>query len=251
MVGNTFPIEVKGLCKAFDDNVILDGINLRLLEGEIFYVVGPSGTGKSVLTRCCMGLMPADAGEVFFYGEPTPPFGSKRWIALRRQVAMVVQFPALLEERSVAENIAVAARYGAGLTCHQADLRAAEVLERLRLSALAKTMPGALGPGRAKAVALARALAVGAKTLILDEPTTGLDPIQANLVDRAIVEVVRVTGVSCLVISHDLDGMQKVADRAVMLYRGRALVQGAPEELRRNPDPVWQQFLNGRAEGPL
>ncbi|MBM65537.1 MAG: ABC transporter ATP-binding protein [Myxococcales bacterium] len=247
----TQPIRVTNLSKAFGDQVVLDGIDLHVDHGEILYVVGPSGTGKSVLSRCVLGLMAPDGGQIELDGRPIPEFGAPEWLSVRRRVAMVVQFPALLEERSVVENIALAARYGRGLRAVQADRMALDLMERLQIRHLAFTDPGDLGPGLAKAVALARALAVGASTLVLDEPTTGLDPIQAKVVDEAIVEVVRSAGLACLVISHDLEGMQKVADRALMLYQGKVHVAGTPASLASEPDPVWQQFLRGEAEGPL
>lgn len=247
----TQPIHVTNLSKSFGDQVVLDGVDLHVDHGEILYVVGPSGTGKSVLSRCVLGLMAPDEGQIELDGRPIPGFGAPEWLSVRRRVAMVVQFPALLEERSVVENIALAARYGRGLRAVQADRMALDLMERLQIRHLAFTDPGDLGPGLAKAVALARALAVGASTLVLDEPTTGLDPIQAKVVDEAIVEVVRSAGLACLVISHDLEGMQKVADRALMLYQGKVHVAGTPASLESEPDPVWQQFLRGEAEGPL
>jgi phospholipid/cholesterol/gamma-HCH transport system ATP-binding protein len=251
MAEQEYPIVVRGLHKAFGDHKVLQGIDFKLAAKEILYVLGPSGTGKSVLSQCALGFLVPDQGEVLLGGVAIPELGDERWLALRRQTALVVQTPALLEERTVHENIALAARHALGTRSRNADRRASELLERLHLKHLGKVRAAELGPGIAKAVALARALAVGAKTLVLDEPTTGLDPIQALVVDEAITDVVRSEGVSALVISHDLESMKKVADRAILLYAGRVQVRGTPAELLNHPDEIWQQFQAGRAEGPL
>jgi phospholipid/cholesterol/gamma-HCH transport system ATP-binding protein len=245
------PIRVTGLHKAFGSHNVLEGIDLTLGRGEVLYVVGPSGTGKSVLSSCILGLLKPDSGEVLLEGQPIPAPGDRSWLAIRRRIAMVVQQPALLEERTVHENIALGARYGAGLETRRADARADELLDQLHLRHLRRLPAAELGPGMAKAVAVARALAVGAHTLLLDEPTTGLDPIQAQMVDEAIRDAAESEGISGLVISHDLESMKKVADRAIMLYAGRVRVCGTPAELAETSDAVWQQFLAGDAEGPL
>ena len=181
--------------------------------------------------------------------------GSRRLVTRLGCVApphgVVVQTPALLEERTVHENVALAARHALGMSTSDADQRATSLLSDLNLRHLSKQRAAGLGPGIAKAVALARALAVGAQTLILDEPTTGLDPIQAMVVDEAITDAVRSEGVSALVISHDLESMKKVADRAILLYDGGIRVRGTPSELLNHEDEIWQQFQAGRAEGPL
>ena len=181
--------------------------------------------------------------------------GSRRLVTRlgwRCGTALVVQTPALLEERTVHENVALAARHALGMSTSDADQRATSLLSDLNLRHLSKQRAAGLGPGIAKAVALARALAVGAQTLILDEPTTGLDPIQAMVVDEAITDAVRSEGVSALVISHDLESMKKVADRAILLYDGGIRVRGTPSELLNHRDEIWQQFQAGRrAEGPL
>jgi phospholipid/cholesterol/gamma-HCH transport system ATP-binding protein len=247
----TAPITVSNLHKAFGDHEVLRGIDLTLNAEEILYVLGPSGTGKSVLSQCMLGFLKPDQGHIELHGQPIPALGDPRWLEWRRQTAMVVQTPALLEERTVHENVAVAARQAQGLSTKAADQRAMALLERLHLKHLARVRAAGLGPGIAKAVALARALAVGAKTLVLDEPTTGLDPIQALVVDEAITDAVRSEGASALVISHDLDSMKKVADRAILLYAGRVQVQGTPAQLLNHTDELWQQFQAGRAEGPL
>ena len=247
----SLPVQVRGLHKAFGEHRVLEGIDLDLGLEEILYVLGPSGTGKSVLSKCILGFLRPDRGEVLLDGRPIPGPDDPIWLAWRRQTALVVQTPALLEERSVHENIALAARHGAGLRQAAADKRATALLTQLHLRHLGRVAASELGPGIAKAVALARALAVGAKTLLLDEPTTGLDPVQGLVVDEAITDAVRSEGVSALVISHDLESMKKVADRAILLYGGVVHVEGTPNELLNHVDPVWQQFQAGRAEGPL
>jgi phospholipid/cholesterol/gamma-HCH transport system ATP-binding protein len=245
------PITIRNLHKGFGDLKVLQGVDLELAHQEILYVLGPSGTGKSVLSQCVLGFLAPDQGEIFLNGEPIPEVGHPDWLSWRRQTALVVQTPALLEERTVHENVALAARHALGMSTKAADRRATELLSALNLRHMGKQRAAGLGPGIAKAVALARALAVGATTLILDEPTTGLDPIQGMVVDEAITDAVRSEGVSALVISHDLESMKKVADRAILLYAGGVRVQGTPSELMNYDDEIWQQFQAGRAEGPL
>ncbi|MEE2835161.1 MAG: ATP-binding cassette domain-containing protein [Myxococcota bacterium] len=245
------PICIENLHKGFGDHQVLKGVDLQLEPQEILYVLGPSGTGKSVLSQCALGFLAPDQGQIWLSGERIPALGDPAWLALRRRTALVVQTPALLEERTVHENVALAARHALGMSTRDADQRATSLLSDLNLRHLSKQRAAGLGPGIAKAVALARALAVGAQTLILDEPTTGLDPIQAMVVDEAITDAVRSEGVSALVISHDLESMKKVADRAILLYDGGIRVRGTPSELLNHEDEIWQQFQAGRAEGPL
>ncbi|MFZ5468793.1 MAG: ABC transporter ATP-binding protein [Myxococcota bacterium] len=210
--------------KRFADVEVLRGLSAQVPLSGLTFLVGKSGSGKSVLCRLAVGLLHADGGEIDFDGEPVHALTPRKRRALRAKAPYLVQGPALLDWRTVEDNVALAAQ-----TAPNAHFRAQEALARLGLSELGKRFPPSIGPGQAKRVALARALVLSPRYLLLDEPTTGLDAQAAAQVNEAILEIAR-SGLGALVVSHDYRALAAMADRVLVVAEGKAAFLGAREE---------------------
>ncbi|HEY7726605.1 MAG TPA: ABC transporter ATP-binding protein [Anaeromyxobacteraceae bacterium] len=238
-------IEVQGLWKAFGDNQVLRGIDLRVEAGTTFVVLGSSGSGKTVLMKHVIGLLRPDRGTVRVDGIEIPTLSGKTLTEARRMFGMVFQGAALFDSMTVLENVAFP------LHERQRSLPAAElrrrVVAKLKVVDLGEEVldlfPAQLSGGMRKRVSLARALIHEPRVVLYDEPTTGLDPITTAYVDDMIVAAKKRLGVTSMVISHDIASAFKVADRLAVLYDGRIAAQGTPEEVRRSGDPFVQRFL--------
>ena len=244
-------IEFEGVHKAFRTQRVLDGLSLPLPRGQTTVIIGRSGTGKSVLLKHVMGLLKPDAGTVKVDGVDLSTLDARQLLALRRRFGMCFQNAALFDSMSVEENVAFP------LVEHSqhkpAQIREI-VIEKLRQVGLVnaeKKMPSQLSGGMRKRVGIARALALEPEIILYDEPTTGLDPIMSGAIDDLIRETQARLGLTCVVISHDIKATFHMAHHIAMLYEGKLLEMGTPEELRRNPNPILAQFLEGRADGPI
>ena len=244
-------ISLRGLSKRFGTNQVLDGLDLEVERGETMVVIGGSGTGKSVLLKHIIGLLRPDAGEVVVDGVPVSRLRGWELKEFRKEFGMLFQGSALFDSLRVLDNVAF------GLREHR-RLKEAEIRERVReklalvgLHGVEHLWPSELSGGMKKRVALARALAMEPKILLYDEPTTGLDPIRADSINDLIVELrdrLKVTGVA---ITHDMTSAYKIADRIAMLYKGKIIAVGTPQEMRDSADPVVHQFITGSARGPI
>jgi len=244
-------ISLRGLSKRFGTNQVLDGLDLEVERGETMVVIGGSGTGKSVLLKHIIGLLRPDAGEVVVDGVPVSRLKGWELKEFRKEFGMLFQGSALFDSLRVLDNVAF------GLREHR-RLKEAEIRERVReklalvgLHGVEHLWPSELSGGMKKRVALARALAMEPKILLYDEPTTGLDPIRADSINDLIVELrdrLKVTGVA---ITHDMTSAYKIADRIAMLYKGKIIAVGTPQEMRDSADPVVHQFITGSARGPI
>jgi phospholipid/cholesterol/gamma-HCH transport system ATP-binding protein len=243
-------IEFRGLVKRFGEKPVLSGVDLSIPSGSVQFVIGTSGAGKSVLMKHVVGLVRADAGQVFFDGEDVTRYEEHQFYEVRRRCGFVFQHSTLLDALDVLDNVALPIEQRYGMKLDAARERAKIELERLHLSAWISRFPSELGAGLKKRAAIARAIALEPSYLIYDEPTTGLDPVNARRVDRLILEL-RDRGVTQIVVSHDLASILGVADRIAMLHHGRVHLEGRPEELQRSSDPVIRQFLSGSPEGPI
>ena len=231
---------VRGLHKSFDGQEVLKGIDFEVRPGEIFVIMGPSGSGKSVLLKHLIGLEEADAGEILINGDPitTPE------IAAKYRMALVFQSGALLSSLTVGENV--------GLYMTEHRLRSPEEIERIVTEKLADVglndimhkMPSELSGGMKKRAAIARALVIEPQLILYDEPTSELDPVSAVVIGDEILELKRRIGVTSLVVSHDRDLAFGVADRIAVMAEGRILTIGTPEEVGNFKDPQVQNFLN-------
>lgn len=243
-------LELRNVHKAFGDKQVLRGVDLTVAPGKSLVIIGGSGTGKSVTIKCALGLMKPEQGEILFDGQPITDH--KQLDALRRRTGMLFQGGALFDSLTVWENVAFALLYRDGVGRAEAKKRAIENLAKVRLPASAADLrPAELSGGMQKRVALARAIIATPELLFFDEPTTGLDPITADAVNNLIVEQVKALGAAAVSITHDMASVRKIADEVAMLHEGRIIWRGPVSALDHSGNPHMDQFVNGRAEGPI
>jgi phospholipid/cholesterol/gamma-HCH transport system ATP-binding protein len=243
-------IALADVCKSFGTNRVLQGVSLRLPKGESMVVIGGSGSGKSVLLKCILGLVTPDSGRILIDGQEA---GRRDRDAFLARFGMLFQGAALFDSLRVWENVAFRLRRGAGRLPR--DAARAVALEKLRRVGLgpqvADLFPAELSGGMQKRVGLARAIAADPAIIFFDEPTTGLDPIMAGVINDLIREIVTEMGATAMTITHDMSSVRAIADRVAMLHDGRIRWTGTVAEMDRTDDPYVQQFIHGRAIGPI
>ncbi len=245
-------IAVSGLRKSFGRKRVLDGVDISCGAGESLVIIGGSGTGKSVLIKCILGLLRPDAGSIRVDGEETVGIGRTARTQLLLKFGMLFQGSALFDSLSVWENVAFGLTQGRGMPRQQAREVALQQLASVGLGAeVAALHPVELSGGMQKRVALARAIAAEPEILFFDEPTTGLDPIMADVINALIVECVRGLGATAISITHDMVSARKIGDHIAMLHGGRIVWQGPATDIDSSDNPYVDQFVNGRAEGPI
>lgn len=245
-------IAVRGLRKSFGRNQVLDGIDLDCAPGESLVVIGGSGTGKSVLVKCILGLLRPDAGSIAIDGVETARLRRAARERILQKCGVLFQGSALFDSLLVWENVAFGLIQGRGM-----ERQAAREVALTKLAAVGlgrevgELRPAELSGGMQKRVALARAVAADPEIIFFDEPTTGLDPIMADVINDLIVKCVRELGATAVSITHDMVSARKIADRIAMLHKGQIVWHGAAAEIDRSGNPYVDQFINGRAEGPI
>lgn len=247
-----YKIQVKNLKKAFGKKVVLDGINLDIKAGESLVVIGGSGTGKSVLIKCIQGLINADSGSIKVDGVEI--IGADREIreGMHSKMGMLFQGGALFDSLAVWENVAFGLIENQNMPRKDAKQEAIRVLRQVGLAPdVADLSPSELSGGMQKRVSLARAIATKPEIIFFDEPTTGLDPIMADVINDLIIESARGLGASALTITHDMASARKIADRIAMLYKGKIIWQGTVKEMDKTEDAYVKQFINGCSQGPI
>ncbi len=244
-------IDVVTLSKSFGKKVVLDGVNLSVEEGESLVVLGGSGSGKTVLLRCILGLFRPDAGHVAIEGKTVQDLDRDQLSEVRKSIGMCFQMAALFDSMTVEENVGFALMRHTKMTLAERAARVEECLNMVGLKDTQKLRPAELSGGMKRRVGFARAIALKPKILLFDEPTTGLDPVMTDVIGRIILDLKAQMGVTSITITHDLKSAFEIADRIAMLFRGRCLAVQKPDEFKVNPDPVIQQFLRGDAEGPF
>ena len=245
-------IRLRGLAKRFGDKVVLDGVDLDVPAGTSMVVIGGSGSGKSVLLKCILGLLEPDAGAIEIDGHELLAMSRPERAAARRRIGMLFQNGALFDSLPVWENVAfgLLARHRA--TRAAAKGQAVEVLAQVGLTASVGEMwPAELSGGMQKRVGLARAIASQPDILFFDEPTTGLDPIMGAVIDGLIVDCVKRLGSTAVAITHDMASARRIGDRAAMIYKGKIDWEGPATALMESGNPVVDQFTHGRREGPI
>jgi len=243
-------IRFEGLHKSFGSKRVYDGLDLEVREGETLTVIGGSGTGKSVLLKCLIGLMFPDKGRIFYQGHEVTRFTEEDFLEVRKRVAMVFQASALFDSLSVGENIAYPLReHFKDLTERQIRERVAHKLELVNLPGIEKMRPADLSGGMRRRVGLARAIAMEPEVILWDEPTTGLDPISTRVVDELIVSMRQRLGCTSIVVTHDMESAFAVSDRIAMLADRRIVQVGTVAQMRRSSMPQVQEFLNARVPG--
>ncbi len=245
-------IRVRGLTKRFGDKLVLDGIDLELPAGGSLVVIGGSGSGKSVLIKCILGLIEPDAGSIEIDGVDVLRLGTRAREAVTARIGMLFQNGALFDSLPVWENVAFGLLARRMLDRRAARARAIEVLAQVGLGAEVATLaPSELSGGMQKRVGLARAIAAQPEILFFDEPTTGLDPIMGAVIDGLIVDCVKRLGSSAIAITHDMASATRIADHAAMLFEGRIVWTGPAARLLDSGNPLVDQFTHGRREGPI
>jgi phospholipid/cholesterol/gamma-HCH transport system ATP-binding protein len=244
-------ISYRHLKKAFGPKVILRDVSFDVEDGEVLFIIGQSGAGKSVLIKHLIGLLAPDGGEIWLDGEEVSRFNESQMYAVRKKCAMVFQHATLFDSMSCLDNVALPLRKHKNLSVSEARAEARGRLEQVHMQDYGESFPPALGDGMRKRVAIARALTLDPRYVLFDEPTTSLDPVSARRVDKLIRELSDTLGVTSIVVSHDLASIFGIADRIVMLYQGFVRKMGTPDEFRDSGDPIIDQFINGRAEGPI
>jgi len=241
-------IEVRELKKSFGSQPILDGVSFSIEQGESLVIVGRSGGGKSVLLKHIIGLLQPDAGAVVINGEDITHLNERNLIRVRRQFGMVFQGAALFDSLSVAENVAFALRRDKKFTEQEITRKVAEALDMVELPGTEKKNPAELSGGMRKRVGLARAIVYQPQIVLYDEPTTGLDPIVSDSIDKLIMRVTECLKVTTIVVTHDMRSARRVGHRLVLLHNKKIYANGTPEDIFASTDPVVRQFIDGVAD---
>jgi phospholipid/cholesterol/gamma-HCH transport system ATP-binding protein len=241
-------IQLQDVYKAFGSKQVLRGVRLEVTEGATTVVIGASGGGKSVMLKHIVGLLQPDRGEVWVDGQRVGDLTREELYELRRKAGYVFQFAALFDSMTVAENVGLGLRRIAGMTESQIDSRVAECLDLVELQGYQERYPAQLSGGEKKRAGLARAIATKPKYVLYDEPTTGLDPLTKEVIDRLILRTRDELGVTGVVITHDMASAYSVGDRIAMLHEGRVRFEGTPAEIQVSHDPVVRAFIEGRPE---
>jgi len=245
-------VELRGVKKRFGSKIVLDGLDLSIPRGESLVVIGGSGTGKSVMIKCVLGILRPEAGEIFVDGNEVTHLSGSRRDAVLRKFGMLFQGAALFDSLPVWENVAFGLIQGRGMPRSKAKDIAVEKLAKVGLGPeVAELWPSELSGGMQKRVGLARAIAAEPEIIFFDEPTTGLDPIMADVINDLIVSTVKDLGVTTLSITHDIASARKISSRIAMLYKGKIIWQGPTADIDRSGNPFLDQFIHGRAEGPI
>jgi phospholipid/cholesterol/gamma-HCH transport system ATP-binding protein len=245
-------IQLKNLHKSFGKKHVLNGLDIAVGKGRSLVVIGGSGTGKSVMLKCILGILKPDSGEISIAGENVLGLkGSDRDAYLSR-FGMLFQGSALFDSLSVWENVAFGLTQGRGMARSQAKDIAIEKLAQVGLNAdVALLYPAELSGGMQKRVALARAIAADPEIIFFDEPTTGLDPIMADVINSLIVDCVKRLGATTISITHDMASARKIADDIAMIHKGQIIWQGEAKQVNQSGNAYVDQFIHGRAEGPI
>ncbi len=244
-------IRLRDVEKRFGGQRVLDGVDLDIEKGETLVIIGRSGSGKSVLVKHLLGLIKPDAGSIQLDGQEITGLGRKELYVLRDRFGYLFQSAALFDSLTVCENVGLGLRENTRIGHDKIRAIACEKLAMVGLEGVEDKKPAELSGGMQKRVGLARAIAMDPDVVIYDEPTTGLDPIMADVINDLILDLQRRLDITSLVVTHDMTSAFKIADRIAMLFEGKIIFTGKPEALRATEDPVVRQFIEGRSQGPI
>lgn len=244
-------IKIEGLKKAFGAKKVLDGVDLSIEKGKITVIIGRSGEGKSVLIKHIIGLLTPDEGRIFLDGLELTALREREMNEVRKRFGMLFQGAALFDSMTVAENVGFPLKEHTDLAAAEVLRIVGEKLKRVGLEGVEDMMPADLSGGMKKRVGLARAIVMDPEIVLFDEPTTGLDPIMSDSIANLVLQTQKALNTSYILITHDITFTYKIADKIAMLHEGRIIAEGTVEEIRKDPNPVLKQFLEGSAEGPI
>ena len=244
-------IRVVNLHKSFGENQVLRGVDLEVQQGEGMVVIGGSGSGKTVLIKCIIGLIQPDEGEICVDGLEITSLNEKRMNEVRKKFGMLFQWGALFDSMTVWENVGFGLRHQRHLKEEEIRKIASEKLALVGLKNVEDLMPSELSGGMKKRVSLARAIAIEPEILLYDEPTTGIDPIMADAINNLMIEMKQKLNVTSIAITHDMKSAYKIADRIAMLFNGKIVEAGSPEEIKNSSSLIVQQFIQGKSDGPI
>jgi phospholipid/cholesterol/gamma-HCH transport system ATP-binding protein len=249
---STPKIQLIGVKKSFGSKVVLDGVDLTIAPSSSLVIIGGSGTGKSVTIKCILGILRPDEGTILVDGEDITHINGGARDRVMRKFGMLFQGAALFDSLPVWENVAFGLIQGRGVPRAKARDIAIQKLAKVGLSEdVAFLSPSELSGGMQKRVGLARAIAADPEIIFFDEPTTGLDPIMADIINDLIISTVKDVGATALSITHDMVSARKISDRIAMLYGGKIIWAGPTGEIDHSGNPYVEQFIHGRAEGPI
>jgi phospholipid/cholesterol/gamma-HCH transport system ATP-binding protein len=244
-------VEVAGLSRKFGSRTVIDDLSFKIHRGETMVIMGGSGCGKSTLLRHIIGVMKPTAGSVKIFGDEITTMNDREIADVRRRFGMLFQSGALLASLTVGENVALPLLQHTDMSAEEVQEIVSQKLQTVGLTGFENLKPAEISGGMRKRVGLARALALDPELLFSDEPTSGLDPIMTAVVDRLTLELTEGSGMTAVVVTHDMTSAFRIATRMIMLGRGIIIAQGTPDEIRTSPDPEVQQFINGEPDGPM
>lgn len=244
-------IKSENITKRFGDRIILNGLNIEIYRGETFVIMGGSGCGKSTFLRHLIGALKPDSGKVHLLGKELSALGEDEMDKLKKRIGMCFQSAALFDSMTVGENISLPLREHTKLEKSVIDIVVKMKLEMVGLRGFEDLVPSQLSGGMRKRVGLARAIAMDPEIIFYDEPTAGLDPIVAGVIDKLILDLSKKLSITSVVVTHDMKSVFSIADRVAMLYEGKVLEVGTPDEIRKSKNEMVQQFISGSPDGPI
>jgi len=244
-------IQIVDLHKSFGENKVLQGVNLTIEKGKTLVIIGQSGSGKSIMIKHLIGLIRPDRGEIFVDGVEITCLKEDELNQIRRKFAMLFQGSALFDSLTVLQNVSFGLERYTDFAAERIEGLAREALNRVGLRDVENLMPHELSGGMRKRVGLARAIAYQPEIILYDEPSTGIDPIRADAINDLIIQMQKELEVTSIIITHDMVSTYKVADRVAMLYQGKIIETGTPEEIKNSGSQIVQQFITGAATGPI
>ena len=240
-------IQLKNVSKSFGWLNVLNGVSLSIEAGESLVIIGASGTGKSVLLKHIVGLLTPDDGEVWFEGLRIDTLADAKLMEARQRIGFLFQMSALFDSMNVGDNIAFPLREHTRKSAAEIRQVVADKLKRVGLTGIKNKMPAELSGGMKKRVALARAIALDPEVILYDEPTTGLDPVRADVINQLILKLGRELKVTSITVTHDMQSAFKIGDRIVMLHHGKIIFDGTPAQIQASEDLIVKQFITGEA----
>jgi phospholipid/cholesterol/gamma-HCH transport system ATP-binding protein len=243
--------EMRDVHLSFEDKQVLAGVSFQVNRLDRLVIMGQSGSGKSTILRLILGIIPPDYGEIFFKQFEITRLKRRKLQQIRRHIGMVYQYSALLSSLTVRENVALPLEELTTKSREEINRMVEDKLELVGLKEAIDQMPDELSGGMRKRVSLARALVMEPELILFDEPSAGLDPVISSVIDELIIDLSEKHKVSSIIVTHEMESAFRIGTRMAMLYQGRIIAAGTPEELKRSQDPVVVQFLSGSTEGPI